>query len=137
MVTSKSSQREPKKRRSSIRKVKTHKEILNDLHRKKLNNSKLTSKEKIINTIEQEISDAKVKHDKAIHLYVILFILALVLVTSIYAFYPQLPQLIFVSNILIAIIIFVIGIIFLNDGYKREVKDYMIIEEQIENLKRK
>lgn len=119
-----------------MKRVKHLKTMLSELHAKKQSGQLLKDEEKIKQLIEREIHDAERKHNQAITNYVILFAIALLVLTIIYIYYPALPLYVVVTNILIAIMVFAVGLYLLSCGYKREIKDYITIEEHLDDLKK-
>jgi Flp pilus assembly protein TadB len=116
--------------------VKPLKAMLSELHAKKHQGHGLKEEEKIKHLIERELHDAQVRHNKAVRNYIILFSLALLLLTVIYIYNPNLPMYVIIINILIALVVFIVGIYLISSGYKRDIKDYITIEEHLDDLKK-
>ena len=101
--------------------------VLSDLHAKKHKGEQLSGKDKIKHLIESEIRVAQHKHYKSMRNYVILFSVSLIVLMLIYIYNPKLPPFVGIINICAAIILFFVGMVHLNNGYKREISDYLMI----------
>ena len=116
--------------------VRHPRQVLHSLHERKQRKQSFSSAEKIKVLIEKELHTAQSKHDRAVRRYVASFSIALVILTILYLYYPQIPKIIIVINLLAALGLFFFGLSLLSNGYKREISDYLTIEEQVEKLRR-